>query len=64
MCEANVYLKNSEEEEYQLFLECVDKIIPNGEELILEDIFGARKTLKAKIDKLVLVDHKILLQRT
>lgn len=62
MCEANAYLKN-DNAEYEIFLECVDKVIPNGEELILEDIFGKRKTIKAHIEKLELLDHKIMLER-
>ncbi|MEE0776017.1 MAG: CooT family nickel-binding protein [Bacillota bacterium] len=63
MCEANVYLKEKDDEEYQLLMESVDKVIPNGEEIILESIFGQRKTVKARIKEMVLVDHKIMLDR-
>jgi predicted RNA-binding protein len=61
MCEANVYVMNKEIEE--LLLERVDKIIPKGEEIYLENIFGQRKTLAARIKELHLVDHKIILER-
>lgn len=61
MCEANVYVINKEIEE--LLLERVDKIIPKGEEIYLENIFGQRKTLSARIKELHLVDHKIILER-
>ncbi|AIF54008.1 CooT family nickel-binding protein [Pelosinus sp. UFO1] len=61
MCEANVYLLNNEVEE--LLLERVDKIIPKDGEIYLENIFGQRKTIAARIKELHLVDHRILLER-
>jgi len=61
MCEANVYVVNQEIEE--LLLERVDKIIPKGDEIYLENIFGQRKILFARIKELHLVDHKIILER-
>lgn len=61
MCEANAYLKVDGKEE--LLLESVDKIIPQGEELHLENIFGQRKIIKGKIVEMALVDHKIMLER-
>lgn len=61
MCEANAYLKKGNEEE--LFLENVDRIIPQDDALILEDIFGRRKIVKARIVELALVDHKIILEK-
>ncbi|GMB00171.1 CooT family nickel-binding protein [Pelosinus sp. IPA-1] len=61
MCEANVYLLNNDVEE--LLLERVDKIIPKDGEIYLENIFGHRKTLAARIKELHLVDHRILLER-
>lgn len=62
MCEANVFLLDENGEE-KLFLESVDKIIPVGNELCLEDIFNTRKYVKAKIKEMALVDHKIVLER-
>lgn len=61
MCEANVYLINNDVEE--LLLERVDKIIPKDGEIYLENIFGQRKTLAARIKELHLVDHRVLLER-
>ncbi len=63
MCEANVYLKNADEEEYELFLESVDKVYPGDDEIIMENIFGHREVIRAKIKEMALVDHKILLER-
>ena len=61
MCEANVYLINKDVEE--LLLERVDKIIPIGEEIFLENIFGERKIVAARIKELHLVDHRVILER-
>ena len=60
MCEANVYLINKDVEE--LLLERVDKIIPMNGEVYLENIFGQRKTVSARIKELHLVDHRIILE--
>lgn len=60
MCEANVYLLDSDGVE-KLILESVDKVIPNGEEVLLENIFNQRKTVKARIKEMALVEHKIIL---
>jgi len=61
MCEASAFVVNGDQEE--LFLERVDKLIPTEEGLLLENIFGQRKVIKAKIKRLELVDHRILLER-
>ena len=61
MCEASAYLRKDGKEE--LLLEMVDKVVPHEEGLMLEDIFGRRKIVKAKIAELALVDHKIVLEK-
>lgn len=61
MCEANVYIVKDDKED--LLLERVDKLIPNGDEIYLENIFGQRKTIAARIKELHLVDHRIILER-
>ena len=61
MCEANVYLLENGKEE--LLLERVDTIVPKGNEIFLENIFGQRKTLAAQIKELHLVEHRIILER-
>lgn len=62
MCEANAYLRKQGEED-ELFLEMVDRVLPREDGLMLEDIFGKRKIIKAKIVELALVDHRIILER-
>lgn len=61
MCEANAYILNEGKEE--LFLENVDRLIPQEGQLMLENVFGQRKIIKASIKELALVDHKIILER-
>lgn len=61
MCEANAYMLQGDKEE--LVFENVDKIIPTEEGLLLEDIFGKRQILKAKIKEMALVDHRIILEK-
>jgi predicted RNA-binding protein len=61
MCEANVYLIDKEGKE-RLLMESVDKILPGEEGIFLENIFSERKTVKAKIKEMALVEHKILLE--
>ena len=61
MCEANVYLREKDADEYRLLMESVDKVIPAGDEIILERISGQRKIVKAYIKEMTLVDHKIML---
>jgi len=61
VCEASAYLRKDGKEE--LLLEMVDKVVPHEEGLMLEDIFGRRKIVKARIAELALVDHKIVLEK-
>lgn len=62
MCEASAYVINDGKEE--LIMERVDKVIPQGEELYLENIFGQRKTIKGRIVEMALVDHKIIVEKS
>lgn len=60
MCEANAYLRKGDSEE--LVLEQVDEVEPFEGGLLLRNIFGEQKILKAKIQSLALVHHKIILE--
>lgn len=61
MCEANVYLKEGEDE--VLFMEAVDIIEPFEDGLKLVDIFGKQKFLQARIKDMTLLNHRILLEQ-
>ena len=62
MCEANVYLLDREGEP-EMLMESVDRVIPKEDSIYLEDIFGRRKTVKAKIREMQLVEHRIILEK-
>ncbi|MCX7746296.1 MAG: CooT family nickel-binding protein [Clostridia bacterium] len=62
MCEANAYMMDEEGNE-TLFLERVDKVTHEEDKLVLENIFGQRKIIKARIKELALVEHKIILEK-
>ncbi|MBF0475255.1 MAG: CooT family nickel-binding protein [Deltaproteobacteria bacterium] len=60
MCEANAYLiKNGKEEK---ILESVDVVEHEGGKLRLVSIFGEQKVMDAKIKRMSLVEHKIILE--
>ncbi|MBM4294526.1 MAG: CooT family nickel-binding protein [Deltaproteobacteria bacterium] len=59
MCEAAAYILKDGKEE--LLLADVDVIEPDGEYLRLISIFGEQKTVKATIQSLNLVNHKVVL---
>jgi predicted RNA-binding protein len=62
MCEAAAYIIRNGQEE--LFLEDVDVIEPEGENLRLVSIFGEQKLIRATIQSLNLVNHKVILKET
>lgn len=63
MCEANAYLIKNRENEKELIMESVDKIEPEEGGLLLINIFGEQKFIKAKIHSMSLVDHNIYLKQ-
>ena len=62
MCEANAYLLEDGRE--KLVMQAVDTVEPEGDGLLLVNIFGEQKVLRARIVSLELVDHKIFLEKT
>ncbi len=62
MCEANVYLVDENGIEV-LILDSVDKVIPNNDEILLKNIYNERKTVRARIKEMKLVEHRIILER-
>jgi len=61
MCEANAYLLKEGSEE--LIMEAVDLIEPEETGVYrLVSIFGDQKTIKARIKRMALVEHKIIFE--
>ena len=62
MCEANVYWMD-DKGETSLLMDSVDKVVPEEDgKIFLENIYGERKTVSARIKRMELVDHKVYLE--
>ena len=60
MCESTAYLVENGEE--KLFFEGVDMLENDDDQVRMVDIFGDEKTIRARIKRFSLVDHKIYLE--
>ena len=60
MCELNVYIKRDGHE--NLVMEGVFVVKPEGEKVVLENLFGEQKVIDAKISQVSLMEHKIILK--
>lgn len=60
MCEAHAFILNDDKEE--MFLENVDQVDIEGDEVKMVNIFGEQKTVKARIKRYSGTDNKILLE--
>ncbi len=61
MCEASVYINRDGQEE--LLMEAVDRIVPGEDHnIFMENIFGERRVIKARIREMELVHHRIILE--
>lgn len=63
MCEASVYIIKDGNEE--LFLDSVDILEPQeGGKIYLRNLEGEQRVLTARIKRIRLVEHKIILEKT
>ncbi len=60
MCEANAYIKRDGHE--TLVMEGVFVVRPEGDKVLLENIFGEQKLVEAEITQISLMEHKIILK--
>ncbi len=60
MCDTNLFLMRQGEEE--LFMENIDVIHQQGDELILRDMFGEEKKVKARFLEASLLRHRIVFE--
>jgi len=60
MCESTAYILKDGKEE--LVLEGVDLLENSDDGVKMVDIFGEEKTIRAKVKRFSLVDHKIILE--
>jgi len=59
MCETNVVIERDGEQE--IFMKDVISITPIGDKLLLVDLFGEQKQVKAEFKELKLLDHMVIL---
>ena len=61
MCEADAYLDKGDEE--LLIMESVDMVEPDGDDSWrLVGLFGDRKTVKGRLKRMNLVNHRIIFE--
>jgi Predicted RNA-binding protein. len=59
MCEASVSRMDSDGSE-KFLMDAADRIIPREERICLENSYGERKTVRARIQGMHLVGHKVI----
>jgi predicted RNA-binding protein len=62
MCETNVVVEK--EGEQQLFMKDVVSITPQGDTLLMIDLFGEQKQIKAQFKELRLLDHMVVITQS
>jgi predicted RNA-binding protein len=62
MCESNAYVVRGGEEEK--ILDDVTFLQPDGDQIVLRNLFGDEVKVKGKIEEIRFMDHKILLKET
>jgi len=60
MCEVNAYVMREGKEE--LILEDLTLLRPEGDELLLQNLFGEQRRIKARIRELNLTTHQMILE--
>jgi predicted RNA-binding protein len=62
MCETNVVVEKDGEQE--LFMKDVVSITPQGDTLLMIDLFGEQKQIKAQFKELRLLDHMVVITQS
>jgi predicted RNA-binding protein len=60
MCELKAYLKKTDSEE--LILEAVNQVRIEGDEVVLKNLFGEEKRVRAEVREVSLVKSRVLLE--
>jgi len=61
MCEAIVFI--ARDGDLQKIMENVVTLHPEGNKLLLTDLFGEQKIVTAEVDKVDLLEHEIILKK-
>ncbi len=62
MCEAVVFLNKGGE--LEKIMDDVVELKPEGEKLLLVDVFGEQKLVSARISEVELMDHRVILRES
>jgi predicted RNA-binding protein len=62
MCEAAVFL--DKEGELEKVMDDVVEVKPEGGKLLLVDVFGEQRLVSARISRVELMDHRIILRES
>jgi predicted RNA-binding protein len=62
MCETNVVVEKDGEQE--MFMKDVVSITPQGDTLLMVDLFGEQKQIKAQFKELRLLDHMVVITQS
>ncbi|OFW59314.1 MAG: hypothetical protein A2V52_06690 [Actinobacteria bacterium RBG_19FT_COMBO_54_7] len=62
MCEAVVFLNRGGE--LERIMDDVVELKPEGDKLLLVDVFGEQKLVSARISEVELMDHRVVLSET
>lgn len=59
MCEANVFIVKDGEK--RQIMENVVTVVPEGDKVLLTDLFGEQKIVTAEVESIDLIGHEIIL---
>ena len=62
MCEAAVFLDR--DGDLEKVMDDVVEVKPEGDKLLLVDVFGEQKLVSARLKEVELMDHRIILRET
>ena len=62
MCESTVYIQNAQGS--SPYLEHLDKLVVEGDNLKMVNLFGESETLHGKVKRFSLLDHKVIVEST
>ena len=63
MCELKAYLRKSDKEKEELILDAVSNVRTEGDEVIMRNLFGEEKRVRAALREVSLTKNRIVLEQ-
>jgi predicted RNA-binding protein len=63
MCELKAYLRKSDKDKEELILDAVSNIRTEGDEVIMRNLFGEEKRVRAALREVSLSKNRIILEQ-